>query len=76
MPMPVDELGPVRAGRYPMRIGSDCAIAGRKTPVASAAALAADPANALRRLIFICFLRMAYVFLQSAAKPMLWLSLR
>jgi hypothetical protein len=56
-----------------MRIGSDCAIAGRKTPVASAAALAADPANALRRLIFIWFLPMAHVFLQSAGKPMLWL---
>src|SRR5438874_360003 len=46
-----------------MRIGSDCAIDGRKTPVASAAALEADPAKTLRRMILICFLRMAYVFL-------------
>ena len=34
-----------------MRIGSDCAIAGRQTPVASAAALAADPARAWRRVM-------------------------
>src|ERR1700730_1797918 len=36
-----------------MRIGSVSAIAGRQMPVASAAALAADPANAWRRLIRI-----------------------
>src|SRR5262245_17439693 len=33
-----------------MRIGSDCAIAGRQTPVATTATLAADPTSAWRRL--------------------------
>jgi len=38
-----------------MRIGSDWAMAGRKTPVASPAALAAVPVNAWRRLIVMAY---------------------
>jgi hypothetical protein len=45
MATPVDELGPVNAGRKPIRIGSDAAIAGRASPVASDAAPAAEPAR-------------------------------
>ena len=53
MPTPVEELGPVSAGRKPIRIGSDAAMAGRARPVASDAAPAAEPANTWRRVIGI-----------------------
>jgi len=43
---PVDELGPVSAGRKPILMGSDAAIAGRAKPEASVAVAAAEPARA------------------------------
>src|SRR5262245_52480296 len=48
-----------------MRIGSEAAMAGRKTPAASAAVLAADPRKACRRLMDICFLRLCSSFLAT-----------
>ena len=57
MPMPVDELGPVRAGRYPILIGSVAAIAGAASPDAQdAAPAAADPDMTWRRVIDMSFL--------------------
>jgi hypothetical protein len=52
----VDELGPVSAGRKPIRIGSEAAIAGRARPVANEAKPAVDPARTWRRVIDIWFL--------------------
>src|ERR1041385_5660147 len=40
MPTPVDDEGPVSAGRYPTWIGPDCAMAGLAIPAAAAAAAA------------------------------------
>jgi len=45
MPTPVDELGPVKAGRKAILMGSLAAMAGAGKFEASAAAPAAEPAR-------------------------------
>ena len=53
MPTPVDDEGPVSAGRYPIWIGLFCAMAGLAIPATATAAPAVF--NACRRVSAISF---------------------
>src|SRR5829696_5153108 len=64
------ELAPVMAASQPMRIGSDCAIAGRGKPSAAAPAAAVVPNVNVRRVSTMSSSRVAEFLLGVFAWPL------